>query len=73
MEYYDSNDVRDRAYREFGEYVSREIIDAVFRLCGSSSLSSLNNVRYMLVNECGVEGIPFVTYRKDNDPMEVER
>ena len=63
--------MEERAVREFKDYVSERAIRSTFRVHGYSNNNCLYSIREVLIRN-GVEGIPFKSYRSDNDPGELE-
>jgi len=59
--------LEERAVREFGDYANEEMIRYAYNHFGHNGINSLYSIREALI-QAGVEGIPFKTYRKDNDP-----
>lgn len=71
LDFNDYERMETRAIREFIEYTNEDMIRDIFSDHGGSLPQSLYNVREVLIMN-GVEGIPFKSYRKDNDPGRLE-
>uniref|UniRef100_A0A6H2A4K2 Uncharacterized protein n=1 Tax=viral metagenome TaxID=1070528 RepID=A0A6H2A4K2_9ZZZZ len=69
------DDLRVIARREFSRWTDKETINRAFDEAYSYSgmsggITGLLNVRYILMDKYGIEGIPLKSYRIDRVPME---